>query len=142
MAKRARKRVSRLPLPWEREDSLLRAMFSGRRVLPFALLLSVAALLGGAYWLGGRRADILATRATLSEVSRAAEAFVHDVGRCPRSLNELVHPPRSGVLYLHELPSDAWGRGLYMRCTGDSTPEVEVLSAGPSGSFLDDDNVM
>jgi hypothetical protein len=117
-------------------------MFSGRRVLPFVLLLSVAALLGGAYWLGGRRADILATRATLSEVSSAAESFVHDVGRCPRSLNELVHPPRSGVLYLHELPSDAWGRGLYLGCSGGSPPEIEVLSAGPSGSFLDDDNVM
>ncbi len=37
MAKRARKRSPRLPLPWEREDSLLRGMFSGRRVLPFVL---------------------------------------------------------------------------------------------------------
>ncbi|MFT3921147.1 MAG: type II secretion system protein GspG [Myxococcales bacterium] len=141
MAKRARKRSPRLPLPWEREDSLLRGLFSGRRVLPFVLLAAFASVLGGAYWLGGRRADILSTRATLSEVSRATEAFVHDVGRCPRSLNELLHPPRSGVIYLHELPSDAWGNGVYLRCDG-SAPEIEVLSAGPSGSFLDDDNVM
>ena len=142
MAKRARKRSPRLALPWEREDSLVRGLFTGRRVLPFVMLAAVAALLGDAYWLGGRRADILATRATLSEVSQATESFVHDVGRCPRSLNELLHPPRSGVLYLHELPSDAWGRGLYLSCVGNAPAEIEVLSAGPSGSFLDDDNVM
>ncbi len=142
MAMRPRKRTSRLPLPWEREDSIFRSLFSGRRVLPFVVLFTTAATLGGAYWFGGRRADILATRATLNEVSSAAEAFVRDIGRCPRTLNELVHPPRSGVHYLHELPLDSWGQGLYLRCEGGATPEIEVLSAGPSGSFLDEDNLL
>jgi hypothetical protein len=142
VAKRTRKRTPRLPLPWEREDSLLRGLFSGRRLLPFVLLFAVLGVLAGAYWLGGRRADVMATRATLSEVSEATDAFVHDIGRCPRSLNELVHPPRSGVTYLHELPSDACGQGIYLRCESGSATDVEVLSAGPSGSFLNDDNLM
>jgi hypothetical protein len=142
VARRSRKRATHLPLPWEREDSVFRGLFSGRRVLPIASLLMLGGLLGGAYWLGGRQADVLATRATLSEVASATEAFMHDVGRCPRSLNELLHPPRSGATYLHELPTDAWGRGLYLRCEAGTVPEIEVLSAGPSGSFLDDDNVM
>jgi hypothetical protein len=54
----------------------------------------------------------------------------------------LAHPPRSGVNYLSEVPDDAWGRDLYFSCSGAESPEIEVLSAGPNGSFLDDDNVM
>jgi hypothetical protein len=142
VVKRSRKRSPRLALPWEREDSPYRALFSGRRFLPLIVLLGFASVLGGAYWFGGRRADIRATRATLAEISRATESFVHDIGRCPRTLNELAHPPRSGVNYLSEVPTDAWGRGIYFHCSGAESPEIEVLSAGPGGSFLDDDNVM
>lgn len=142
MARRTRKRVSRLPLPWERGNTSYRALFSGRRLVPLAVLTGVGALLYGAYWLGGRRADVRATRAALAEVFEATEAFVRDVGRCPRNINELVHPPRSGTHYLSEMPTDAWGRGLYVRCEGDNPPRIEVLSAGPSGSFLNDDNIM
>jgi hypothetical protein len=142
MAKRARKRISRLPLPWERRNSPYRALFSGRRFLPIAILAGVGALLLGAYWVGGQRENVRATRATLAEVSEATEAFVRDLGRCPRNVNELVHPPRSGSDYLSEMPTDAWGRGLYVRCEGEHPPRIEVLSAGPSGSFLNDDNVL
>jgi hypothetical protein len=142
MAKRSRRQRPRLALPWERENSPFRALFSGRRFLPLVVLLSCLGLLTGAYWFGGRQSDIRATRATLAEISRATESFVHDIGRCPRALSELAHPPRSGVNYLSEVPTDAWGNNLYFHCAGAETPEIEVLSAGPSGSFLDDDNVM
>lgn len=142
MPKGAYKRSSRLALPWERSGQPLRGMFSRRRVLP---LLGIATLLGStaaAYWVGGRRADIRATRAMLVEVERATRAFVRDLGRCPQDANELVHPPKSGRHYLGQLPLDAWGRAPHLRCESGDHPEVEVLSAGPSGSFLDDDNVM
>jgi hypothetical protein len=99
-------------------------------------------VLSGAHWLGARRADLRATRAMLHEVSEATRAFVSDIGRCPRNPSELVHPPRSGVHYLHDTPTDAWGRPVLLRCSTGQHTEVEVLSAGPSGSFLDDDNVI
>jgi hypothetical protein len=204
MGARRIKRSARLPLPWERENSPFRSLFSGRRFFPLLVLLAIGGVLAGAHWLGARRADIRATRATLHEVSEAARAFVSDIGRCPRNPGELVHPPRSGVHYLHDTPTDAWGQPVLMRCslglsetasanqaeapradvagssaatqsgradvasagpsgatqparadlssatslTSTESPrsgqhtQVEVWSAGPSGSFFDDDNVI
>ena len=142
MPKSAYKRSSRLPLPWERSNQPLRGLFSRRRVLP---LLAAALLLGfaaSAYFLGTRRAQVRATRAMLVEVERATRAFVRDVGRCPQDTNELLHPPKSGRHYLAQMPIDAWGRAPHVRCAGGEHTVVEVVSAGPSGSFLDDDNVM
>jgi hypothetical protein len=78
----------------------------------------------------------------LVEVERATRAFVRDLGRCPQDTNELVHPPKSGRHYLSEPPFDAWGRAPHVRCLGGERTVIEVVSAGPSGSFLDDDNVM
>jgi hypothetical protein len=154
VAGRKVKRSARLPLPWERENSPVRVLGSGRHLFPLLIAGVLFGLFAGAHWLGARRADVRATRATLHEVQRAARAFVNDIGRCPRSTGELVHPPRSGVHYLHEQPVDAWGRAVLLRCSvsGAALPgvagtpqpshtDIEVLSAGPSGSFLDDDNI-
>lgn len=142
MARRKKTQDSRLSLPWEHGENPFTALFSGRRVWPLLSLIVFVAGTAGASVLGETRSDLLSTRATLSEVSRAAGVFVRDMGRCPRNLAELVHPPKSGVHYLHENPRDAWGRGLYFRCSEGEHAQIEVVSAGPSGSFLDDDNVM
>ena len=142
MAQKTRRRTARLPLPWERENSPFRALFSGRRFLPLLGFAAVLGLLFGASFLGGRRADLSATRATMHEVERATRAFVLDVGRCPRSTAELVHPPRAGVHYLREAPVDAWGRSFMLHCSAGTHTDVQVRSAGPSGSFLNDDNVI
>ena len=141
-AKHAHKRVARLPLPWERATRPLRAPLAGRRVLPLLSMVAAVALGAGTYVLGGRRADMQATRATLAEIESAARAFVGDLGRCPEDTSELVHPPKSGLNYLSEPPLDAWGRAPQLHCTAGEHTEIEVLSAGPSGSFMDDDNVM
>lgn len=142
MARRKKSQDTRLSLPWEHGENALSALVSGRRVWPLLTLLTVIGCTVGAFILGGRRADLLTTRAMLAEVERAAHAFVRDVGRCPRGAAELVHPPKTGVQYLMEIPRDAWGRSLYFRCSEGEHAEIEVVSAGPSGSFLDDDNVM
>lgn len=142
MPKSAYKRSSRLPLPWESSRSPLRGMLSRRRALPWLGAALLLGLLAATYTLGGRRAKVRATRAMLVEVSRATHAFVRDLGRCPQDISELVHPPKSGRHYLSEPPVDAWGRAPHVRCTGGEHPQIEVLSAGPNGSFLDDDNVM
>ncbi len=142
MAKRKKTQDSRLSLPWEHGHGLLAALFSGRRMWPLLTLLALVTGTAGASVIGESRADLLSTRATLSEVARVTRLFVRHVGRCPRNLAELVNPPKSGVQYLHESPQDAWGRTLYFRCSEGEHAQIEVVSAGPSGSFLDDDNVM
>ncbi len=142
MPKHANKRRGRLALPWERTNRPLRAPLSGRRLVPLLAGLGACGLLAAAYFVGTRRADVRATRATLAEVARATRAFVADLGRCPEDPSELVHPPKSGIQYLNELPLDAWGRAPHLHCRLGEHTEIEVLSAGPSSSWLDDDNVM
>ena len=131
-----------MALPWERADSLLYAMVLGRRVWPLLGVASFVLLLGLAYWVESRRSDLVATRATLAEVERATHAFVRGIGRCPHSTEELVHPPKSGMRYLAFAPVDAWGRPLRLSCEAGEAISIEAMSAGPSGSFLTDDNVM
>jgi hypothetical protein len=141
-AKHAHKRIARLPLPWERATRPLRTPLSGRRLLPLFGVVAVLGLSITTYVLGGRRADVRSTRATLAEVERATRAFIADLGRCPEDPSELAHPPKSGLTYLSEPPLDAWGHSPHLRCESGEHPTIEVLSAGPSGSFLDDDNVL
>ncbi len=136
------RRGARLPLPWERAQRPVRLFLSRRRFLPVLAALSVGGFLYTAFTLGGQRADERATRATLAQVERATRAFLADLGRCPEDVNELVHPPKSGTHYLSEPPLDAWHRAPSLRCLSGERTEIEVLSAGPNGSFLDADNVM
>jgi hypothetical protein len=44
---------------------------------------------------------------------------------------------------LRRAPTDGWGRRLFLRCPGRFDPDsVDVVSAGPSGDFFVDDNVL
>lgn len=142
MPRSKNRRGARLPLPWERAQQPFRLFMSRRRFVPVLLVLLLGAFSYTAYSLGGERANVRETRATLAEVERATRAFLADLGRCPEDVNELVHPPRSGTHYLSEPPLDAWNRAPYVRCVSGERDQIEVLSAGPNGSFLDDDNVM
>ena len=118
-------------------------MLTGRRGLGALLLLGTAVLVRLAWGVADRRDRERVTRASIAEVQRAITAFRAEVGRCPHSTIELVHPPRAGAQYLSELPRDGWGRPLYVRCPGRNPSDTaEVLSAGPSGSFSVDDNLM
>ena len=142
MAKKKTKSSTRLSLPWERADSILYAVVSGRRVWPLLLMTTATLVLALAYWVENQRGNLLSTRATLAEVERATHAVVHGIGRCPHSTEELVHPPKSGTRYLAFAPVDAWGNPLRLSCALGEQSVIEVMSAGPSGSFLTDDNVM
>jgi hypothetical protein len=130
-------------LPWERKSAWV-GRVALRRRLAFALaMLGGVALLAFAYRAADYRARTRTTRAAITEARRAVTAFVAELGRCPHSTVELMHPPKAGAHYLNELPLDGWGRPLYIRCPG-STPEdvAEVISAGPHGSFLADDHIL
>jgi hypothetical protein len=129
-------------LPWESRVAFLReVVYEGRiRWIPVA----VAGLLAIAWGvsLAIHRHDVESTRRTIDDVHRALDAFRVDYGRCPATMRELLHPPRTGHRYLDAEPVDAWGAPLWIRCPGRYDPEgADVVSAGPSGNFLDADNV-
>ncbi|HEX2675302.1 MAG TPA: type II secretion system protein GspG [Polyangiales bacterium] len=139
------KRRKRQPilLPWEREHAWLGELASGRRWRTVLVFGAVLGLLVLAYRAADRRARIRTTRAAIAEARRAVDAFVAELGRCPRSTVELVHPPKTGAHYLDSVPVDGWGRPLYIRCPGhDHRDLAEVVSGGPNGSLLDDENVL
>jgi hypothetical protein len=142
VGKHSSKRSARLALPWERAHRPFRLFVSRRRFLPVLGLLLLGGLAFATYRLGERRAEVHATRAMLAEVEDATRTFINELGRCPEDASELMHPPKSGTEYLSEPPLDAWGHAPHLRCEGGEHASIEVLSAGPSGSFLDDDNVM
>lgn len=102
----------------------------------FALVL----LLGFARY-AERRVRIRNTQVAIAQVKQAIDRFRADVGRCPRSNAELLHPPLSQKHYLDAIPTDGWGSPLMVQCPGHFEEEAAVISAGPSGSLLWDDNI-
>jgi hypothetical protein len=132
-----------LLLPWERQRAWLSQLLSARRWRSLFASLLLALLVVSALQVADRRARLRSTRASIAEVQRAVTAFRAEMGRCPRSITELVHPPRVSARYLLEAPIDGWGRELYVRCPSPRDPTAaEVVSAGPSGSFSEDDNIL
>lgn len=131
-----------IALPWERRGAWLRELLAGRRWKVLVLLF----VLAGALYVVGRSAEQRQrereTRAAISEIKRGIAAFRSDIGRCPHTLHELMHPPRTGRRYLRDVPLDGWGNTLFVRCPGRYDPEgADVVSAGPSGNYLIDDNL-
>lgn len=54
------------------------------------------------------------------------------------SWSEIVHPPKSLQRPLRAVPTDGWGRMLWMRCPSlEDAYDVDVISAGPGGSWFD-----
>lgn len=130
-------------LPWEGRSAFLAELVSGRRWRSVFLIMLGASFLVLCYRVADERARHRVTRAAIAEVVRAVRAFRAELGRCPRSTVELVHPPRAGAEYLHELPEDGWGHALRVQCPGRVHPDgSDVISAGPSGDWGTDDNVM
>lgn len=142
MAARKRSAISSLALPWERQGAWSSVLITPGRVRAViaAIALSIAAI--GIWKSVETRERIRASREVIAETRRALAQFREEMGRCPHSLRELVSPARAGTRYLREEPADAWGNPLWVRCPGRYDPEgVDVVSAGPSGNFLDDDNI-
>ena len=136
----SRKRPPSAVLPWERRSPALTWLTRDR--------LGVAArvvLVGVAFWgltsAESYRRKTFATRAAIRSVTLAAEAFRADYGRCPATADELVHPPEvpgGTARYLADVRLDGWGRPLRLTCPGWKHPSsVDVVSGGPSGTFLD-----
>ena len=124
------------------QPAWLQLVLERRRWRAAVLLL----LLFGAAVVVARRADRrhrqYVTWSALWELRRAAQRFRLEVGRCPRSAGELLHPPAPVSLELRALPRDGWGRPLWFRCPSLLWPQdVDVVSAGPSGRWDLEDNL-
>ena len=141
MAK-TRERTSQVTLPWEPRVGLVRDLLSGRRIRLVPMALAGLFAIGFVADHAIAERDLGRTRDVIDRTHRAIAHFRADMGRCPSTIRELVHPPRTGAHYLENEPLDAWGRPLWVRCPGRYDADGEdVVSAGPSGSFLSDTTV-
>ena len=139
MARRTQR--ERVSLPWERRGGRWRTALRNTRwqaLLGFVVL--VVLTIGFARY-ARHRIRVRDTQVAIAQVKQAIDRFRADVGRCPRSNTELLHPPLSQKHYLDSMPKDGWGRPLSIRCPGHFEEEADVISAGPSGSLLKDDNI-
>ena len=138
---KSRRSKRSIVLPWERSTNLFGGVLAVRQwrtIAFFGLVLGSLLLLWHSADVDAR---VRATRSAEGDVRRAVLEFRSDMGRCPHSTVELVHPPRTSTKYLSELPLDGWGRPLWVRCPAHDDPDgVDVISAGPSGNFFLDDN--
>lgn len=138
----AAKRRREILLPWERSSIRFTELLSSQR---WKALLLTALALGSllAVWnVAQHRYRMRVTQTAIAEAQRAVAAFRADMGRCPRSTVELVHPPRAGARYLSKIPDDGWGRTLYIRCPSRTDfNSADVISAGPSGNFFSEKNI-
>ncbi|NOQ82502.1 MAG: hypothetical protein GQ551_00735 [Myxococcales bacterium] len=139
MARRRQK--TRVSLPWERRGGRWRGLLHNTRWQALLGLAAMVILVMGFTRYARHRVQVRDTRVAIAQVKQAIDRFQADVGRCPGSNAELLHPPLSQKHYLDTMPKDGWGRSLSIRCPGYFEEEAEVISAGPSGSLLKDDNI-
>ncbi len=136
-----RKQRERVSLPWERRGGRWRSALRNTRWQALLGLVLFTAVVTGFTRYARHRVQVRDTRVAIAQVKQALARFRSDVGRCPTSDSELLHPPLSQKHYLHSMPKDGWGRPLSIRCPGHFEEEAEVISAGPSGSLAKDDNI-
>lgn len=138
---RRRQQPSSVRLPWEDRRGIRRFLERSRLSVVLGLVVfGVLALLVTRAAANRQRRN--ETRATIGQVHRAVARFRADFGRCPRNVTELLHPPRGRMTYLHGEPRDAWARPILLTCPAPDDPDTQdVVSAGPSGDFLVDDNI-
>lgn len=138
---RRRRHGERIALPWERRGGRVRGILGSTQWQAVLAGLLGALVLVGFVRHTEHRVRVRDTRVAVAQVKQAIGRFRADVGRCPTSKAELVDPPLAQKHYLDALPSDGWGRPLHVRCPGYFEDEADVISAGPSGSLLEDDNI-
>jgi type II secretory pathway pseudopilin PulG len=136
-----RSKRERISLPWESRGGRWRNALSNTRWQALLGMLLLVMLAVGFTRYARRRVQVRDTRVAVAQVKQAIDQFRADVGRCPSSETELLHPPLSQKHYLDSMPKDGWGRSLTIRCPGYFEDEADVISAGPSGSLSKDDNI-
>jgi general secretion pathway protein G len=140
MSRRSQKQ-DRVSLPWESRGGRWRNALNNTRWQALLGVLLLGALAVGFTRYARHRIQVRDTRVAVARVKQAIDQFRADVGRCPSSVTELLHPPLPQKHYLDSMPKDGWGQSLTIRCPGYFEDEADVISAGPSGSLSKDDNI-
>jgi general secretion pathway protein G len=83
-------------------------------------------------------AGVGATRASISAIKTAAQAYEIRTGKFPDSIDALTQPIGDRPAPLEKKPKDAWGNDFQLRKTDKG---VEIRSAGPDGSFNTQDDI-
>lgn len=136
------RRKNRVSLPWEHRRGGWRRLISRVRWTTVLTVVLFAAASSAFYRFTTHQVRERETKVAVLEVKRAVDRFVDDLGRCPLTTVELVHPPVAKARYLESMPDDGWGRPLWVQCPGYfDNNQTDVISAGPSGSFFVDDNI-
>lgn len=137
-----RKSKRTVRLPWEDRGHGLQRLLGGSRWKVALLLLAVLGVVAIFYRYADRHNKERITRIAIDDTHRAIADFRAQIGRCPRTVTELVHPPRARTRYLRQVPRDGWGRPLQVRCPAlDDPTAAEVVSLGPSGRVTIEDNL-
>ncbi len=136
------RRKDRVSLPWEHRRGGWRRLIGHVRWTTVLAAVAFVAASSAFYQFTTHRVRARETKVAVLEVKRAVDRFRDDLGRCPLSTVELVHPPVAKARYLESMPNDGWGRQLWVECPGYfDASQTDVISAGPSGSFFVDDNI-
>lgn len=135
---RRRNDDARILFPWERTRARFVRVTPARVRWTAALVVALLVATGLSRVEAKRRATF-ATRAAVTTVQRATEAFRADhEGRCPASIDALAAPAEGREAYLARVPRDGWGRAFRYACPGRKHPEsADVRSGGPDGTFDD-----
>lgn len=137
-----RKNKRSVRLPWEDRGRGLQRLLGGSRWKVLLVLLVLGVIASAFYGYAAERDRARLTRIAIDDAHRAIADFRAQIGRCPRTVTELVHPPRARTRYLRQVPRDGWGTPLFIRCPAtDDQSSAEVVSAGPSGDLFVDDNL-
>ena len=136
------KRRSSIVLPWEKL-SLWRGPNSPLRRLGFLSFLALGLFMLLAVWRSYQNAESARiTKNGLLQIRYAALHFRHRTNRCPKNLSEVLTASYSATPRLSYPLLDKWGRTVKMICPGRYRPEdVDVISAGPSGKWSEDDSI-
>lgn len=124
-----RRAPSRVFFPWERRRGVFGQLGRARTRIVAAALVIVAVLVL-LHRREAHKANVRATRATITMATRAVASYRADHGgTCPKNLAEL----KAGR-YAREMPLDAWGAPLRVTCPGRRDAQgFEVSSDGPDG---------
>jgi hypothetical protein len=118
---RRRQQQSSVRLPWEDRRGIRRFLERSR----LSVVLAVVVL--GVFGLlvtraAANRQKRTETRAAIGQIHRAVARFRADMGRCPRNITEMLHPPRGRMTYLHGEPPRRVGQRHPVDLSGAGRP--------------------
>lgn len=89
---------------------------------------------------GDDATKVAAARAQLDELGSAWSSYSFAVGRCPQSVDDLVHPP-VGAPLIAAAPVDPWGQPIAFMPASEENSTPQLVSAGPDGELLTSDDL-